>query len=659
MPITDFKNLLSPLSINLPNGELVLRNRVLVSAHVPGFADNHKPGQDYINYHQRYAEEGVGLQITGGTPVHKSGLLSLRPDALWNLDDSIIPGYLKLARAVHANGGRMLAQLAHSGGTVQIVEPGVTTWSASAVRSSITGHVSHAMSVAEITEVVQAFADAAARVREGGLDGVEVLGAFGFLPQAFLSPLTNFREDQYGGSLENRMRFLIELLQAVRPQLGPQQVLGVRLPGDEFEPGGLTLDDMKIVCKLLSDKRLVDYISIIAHTNVSHTGRSKHWPPTPAPHGLFTDLAAAIKAEVAVPVFTVGRIVDPAHADRIVARNQADMVGMTRAHICDPTIVSKIKMGSPGQVRPCVGANTCIANRYAGKTIRCMHNPELKSPGKVLMPAKVKQNISVIGAGPAGLEAARLCALRGHQVEIFEKTQKLGGQLAYWAKVKSMHELGRIIQWRESELERLGVEITLGSNVDVAAIQELEADQVIIATGAVDKPGRFKSTSSTRVVTPIEMLDEPAFGASSALIIADGRGQAALVCAERLLDAGASVEIVTEDVAVAHDVDPTNRNAWYERLGKRGVKFKAQTVVTEITFNKILLRNIYSDEISERSGIDLLVDWNGCDSDNSLVQKSQAVAIEGAPKVHAIGDCLAPRSVEIAMAEALQLAEIL
>ena len=656
---TNYQHLLSPLQIPHPGGVLEIRNRVLVSAHVPGFAENRKPGDTYINYHRRYAAEGVGMQITGGTPVHKSGLLSLRQDALWNLDDSIVPGYQKLATAVHAEGGRMLAQLAHSGGTVQIVEPGITTWSASAIRSAITGHVSHAMSTDEIAEIIDAFASAANRVKEGGLDGVEILAAFGFLPQAFLSPLTNHRDDDYGGSLSNRMRFLVELLMAVRAQLGADQILGVRVPGDEFEPGGLTLDDMALVCAELADRGLVDYLNIIAHTNVTHTGRSKHWPPTPAPHGLFVDLAASIKAKVSVPVFTVGRVVDPAHAEQIVANGQADMVGMTRAHICDPGIVRKIKASTPQQIRPCVGANTCIANRYAGKTIRCMHNPELKEPGKLIQAATVSRQVVVIGAGPAGLEAARFCAIRGHKVIVFEKSSQPGGQLAFWAMAKSMAELARITQWRISELQRLGVTIEFNTEISHRQLQQMAADHIIVATGANDRPSQLPGVAQAQVqiVSPIQLLDLESIEFRQALVVSDGRGQAGLVCAERLLDAGVKVEIISEDVAVANDLDPTNRNAWYERLGQRGVLFTAQTVVNDIHREGVELRNIYSDSISNRPDIDLIVDWNGCESENSLIVAGTDQELTA--KVHAIGDCLAPRSVEVAMAEALQVAELI
>ncbi len=650
--MSEFSRLLSPLPIGRPGHAIEIRNRVLVSAHVPGFAEHNQPGNTYIAYHQRFAAQGVGLQLTGGTPVHKSGLLSTAGDGLWNLDDSIIPGYQRLADAVHGEGGRILAQLAHSGGTVLIDQPGTVAWSASSVRSAITGRVAHAMTVDEIAEVIAAHEAAAARVRQGGLDGVEVLAAFGYLPQAFLSPLSNHRRDEYGGSLENRVRFLVELLRAVRAQLADGQILGYRLPGDEFEPGGLDLQQMIDVCRLLAERGLVDYLNIIAHTNFTHTGRSKHWAPTPTPHGVFVDLAAAIKAEVSVPVFTVGRVVDPVHAERIIAQGKADMVGMTRAHICDPTIVSKIKLGQLQQIRPCVGANTCIANRYAGKPIRCMHNPELKAPGQVLLPTKKPRRIAVIGGGPAGLEVARLSATRGHSVVVFEASASLGGQLAYWSRSPSMAELGRIIRWRESELRRLGVEVEFNRAIASTDLGAIDAQLVVVATGACETMRHHDLPLP--VTTPMQLLDRSSIDARRAIVISDGRGQAGLVAAEWLLDRGAEVEVVSEDFAVAGDLDATNRNAWYERLGKRGVIFTAQSSFAGFRDGAVQLRNVFSGALTERPAIELLVDWNGCQSQDALMR---AASPERLAPLQAIGDCLAPRNVETAMAEALRLAE--
>ena len=639
----EFKHLLSPLKI----GNKTVRNRILVSAHVPGFAEQNKPGEKYIAYHQTYAKAGVGLQVTGGTPVHESGLLSITSDGLWNLDDSIIPGYQALSTAVQAEGGVILAQLAHSAGTVLINQPGRESWAPSPVRSLTTGNIAHEMSHAEILEVIAAFEAAAFRVAKGNMDGVEILGAFGFLPQAFLSPLTNWRTDEYGGKLENRLRFLLDVLSVVRKSIGPDRILGIRIPGDEFEPGGLTLADMKIVAKKLETTGLIDYLNIIAHTNFTFTGRAKHWAPTPAPQGMFVNLAAEIKSVVNLPVFAVGRITQPTYAEQVVANGYADMVGMTRAHICDPQIVKKIKSNKLGQIRPCVGANTCIANRYNGKPIRCMHNPNINAiNARTSVDSSCKQVI-VIGAGPAGLEASRIAAERGHKVILYEKNADLGGQLALWARSKSMRELQKIIDWRESELMRLGVAVNVNRCIDSQQMGEISADVYIIATGALEKTENIPGDRRINQVTPHEILKTKTFAAKSALVWHDGRGQAGLVAAEHLLNHGVRVQMLTSDSALAADLDPTNRVAWMQRLGKHGCQHRVSNIIEATEGNSVIVKDIYSDKTDIVENIDLIVDWRGCTANNTLAQSFQSK-----DSLITIGDCVAPRNVEVAMSEA-------
>ncbi len=643
----NYPNLLSPLNI----GSIEVRNRVLVSAHVPGFADDYLPGDRYIAYQRERAAGGVGLQITGGTPVHKSGLLSTNKDSLHNLSDDIVPGYQKLARAVHAEGGRILAQLAHSGGTTLINEPGLESWAPSPIRSEITGGIAHEMSVAEIREIIDAFGNGALRVAQGQMDGVEILAAFGFLPQAFMSPLTNWRKDHYGGSIDNRLRFLIEVLEVVRHAIGPDRILGVRIPGDEFNPNGNSLDDMKLIMKKVTATGLVDYLNVIAYHNIDHTGRAKHWPPTPAPHGEFVGLAAAIRSVVDVPVFAVGRITNPDHAERILAAGHADMVGMTRAHISDPNIVSKIKRGAAKEIRPCVGANTCIANRYIGKPIRCMHSPAVATPGVTLTPAKETRRIIVVGAGPAGLEAARVAADRGHKVTLYESSHHPGGQLALWAKAPSMGELGGIIDWRMNELNRLGVNMCFGQPFEKEMADNLDFDVLIIATGASEYC-EFVGDGSVTVVSPHAVLRDEAPESKYAIVWSDGRGQAGLAAAELLLHKDAAVEIVTSDIAVAADLDPTNRTAWYQRLGKLRCRLTAPFVIDSVANGLVSLRNVYTDEIVERENIDLVVDWRGCRSNDELVKHTGLDNVE----TFKIGDCVAPRNVQIATSEAMDVA---
>ncbi len=643
-----FKHLLSPLQI----GPIEVRNRVLISAHVPGFAKDNKPAEQYIAYHRNYAKNGVGLQITGGTPVHESGLLGMNSDALWNLNNDIVPGYRALSDAVHTEGGRILAQLAHSGGTVLINQPGLESWAASPVRSEINGNIAHEMTLAEIHEVIDAHAEGAKRVAAGGMDGVEILGAFGFLPQAFLSPLTNRRTDKYGGALKNRLRFLMELLEAVRGALGRDHVLGVRLPGDEFEPGALDLEQMKIICKQIADTGLIDYLNIIAHTNITHLGRSRHWAPTPTRHGIFVHLAGAIREVVNLPVFTVGRIVDPVHAEHIIADGQADMVGMTRAHICDPQILPKIRGQVPSNIRICVGANVCIANRYGGKPIRCIQNPTVSTPGVALSPTQASKKVSVIGAGPAGLECARICAERGHTVQIFDAANKPGGQLALWASAPSTGELARIIEWRLDELQRLGVPLHLNHLMSREDITALNAEVVVIATGALDTCRSFAGDGSIQIISAHELLCGTPVSATKALVLNEGRGQAGLAASEMLLHQGIATEIVTSDIAVAADLDPTNRGAWYQRLGERDCTFTAAHVIKAVNANTVVLRNVFDDRLSKRERIDLIIDWSGCRANDELIHGWD----DDAPQNFSIGDCRAPRTVEVAISEASSLA---
>ncbi len=643
-----FPHLLSPLQI----GKTEVRNRILVSAHVPGFAENNKPGERYIAYHRTYARNGVGLQITGGTPVHESGLLGVGSDALWNLDDSIVPGYAALSAAVHQEGGCILAQLAHSAGTVLINQPGRESWAASATRSETTGNIAHAMSIAEIDEVIEAFAAAAGRAVAGNMDGVEILGAFGYLPQAFLSPLTNHRDDRYGGSLENRMRFVLELLESVRATIGSDRILGLRIPGDELEPGGLTLDDMKLIANQVAQTGLIDYLNVIAHTNISHTGRAMHWAPTPAKKGTFVYLAQAIRSVVDVPVFAVGRITDPTHAERIIADQQADMVGMTRANICDPELVAKIKRGDLKQIRPCVGANTCIANRYVGKPINCMHNALVSSPGVELLPSPEPRKVVVIGAGPAGLEIARIAAERGHEVCIYERNDISGGQLALWAASPSMGELGNIIRWRLSELKRLGVPVYLKRTMNREDLESIDTDVIVIATGSDDYCRPIPGNHEIDIVSPHSLLRGKLSKAKQAVILNEGRGQAGLAAAELLLNRGAAVEIVTSDIAVAADLDPTVRIAWYTRLGLKNCHFTAGHVVESADTGELTLRNVFDDRREQRINVDLIVDWPGCHANSELLNDWNRDDVE----FFSIGDCVTPRTVEIAMSEALMVA---
>ena len=647
-PHPRFPHLLSPIQV----GPKRLRCRVLVTAHEIRLGDGGVPGARYAAYHRARARGGAGLQLTGCTAVHHTGGLG-SGGALANVDDAIIDGYRSLSGAVHEEGGVILAQLGHSAATTHATEPGAPVWAPSAVAGQLMrrGQRAHAMSTGEIAEIVAAFGAAAERCRAGGMDGVEILAAFGFLVAAFLSPLANRRTDRYGGSLENRMRFCREVVSVVRDAVGPDGIVGLRIPGDELVEGGLALDEMKAVARAVESDGKVDYLNVIAGTNMDRLLRAEHWPPTPAPHGLYVHFAAGIRSAVeALPVFTVGRITDPDQAERILAAGDADMVGMTRAHIADPDLIAKLREGRPEDIRPCVGANVCIRNGLEGRSIGCIHNPRT---GRELTwgdpaPAAQSLDVAVIGGGPAGLEAARVAALRGHRVTLHEQSEHLGGQLRTWTRLATRRELRRIVEWQQRQLERLQVRVRLGHRV--MAPEDLEgAGVVILAAGARPAAVSMEGAAEHGVdlCTAHDVMDSVPVAAASSLVWDQAGGGAAVSAAEHLAETGARVVLVTPSMAVAEDVDITNRVPLYRRLYERSVTMMPNTDVVRVDAQGVVVANVYTGRESTIPGIERVVVSDAAESCDAL-----AGILRGAGRrVVLAGDSVAPRGVDIAMAE--------
>ena len=643
----DFPHLLSPLRI----GPKSLRCRVLVTAHEIRLADNGSPGRRYTAYHRARARGGAGLQITGCTAIHHTGGLGSE-GTLINIDDSIIDGYRMLAGAVHEEGGVILAQLGHSAATTPSTDPGAPVWAPSAVTGHLmrNGQRAHEMSVNEIQEIVDAFGAAAERCRKGGMDGVEVLAAFGFLVAAFLSPAANRRSDRYGGSFENRMRFCREVVLAVRDAVGGEGIVGLRIPGDELVEGGLGLEEMRSVARGLESDGKVDYLNVIAGTNMDRIQRAEHWPPTPAPHGLYVHLAAGIRSAVDLPVFTVGRITDPHQAERILADGEADMVGMTRAHVADPDLIAKLREGRLDDIRPCVGANVCIRNGLSGRSIGCIHNPQT---GRELTwgdaaPAAKSLDVAVVGGGPAGLEAARVAALRGHRVTLYEQSEHLGGQLRTWARLASKRELHGIVEWQQRQLEGLQVRIRFRHRVSAA--EDLgAADTVVLAAGARPGPSSVEGAAEhgVDVCNPLDVLDSEPVSVAPTLVWDRAGGGAAISAAEHLAVAGCRVVLVTPSMAVADDVDITNRVPLYRRLYEHSVSMLPNSDVARIDAQGVVVRNVYTGRESTVSGIERAVISNAAEACDALAETLR----NDGRRVIMVGDSVSPRAVDIAMAE--------
>ncbi len=647
---TEFPNLLSPLKI----GPKTIRNRVLISGHQPSMAEKGLPTPQYLAYQAARAKGGAGLQITGATGVHPTG--TYESEGLHNIDDRIIPGYQQLAKAVQSHGGHILAQLAHGGATIPSHGAGRPLWAPSPVASELVQEVPHEMTAAEIDQVVKAFGAAAYRVRQGKLDGVEILGAFGLLIAAFLSPYANKRTDAYGGSLENRLRFCLNVVQAVRENAGPDLIVGIRIPGAEMVNGGLELAEMQEIAQILEATGHLDYFNVIAGTNLDRQQRAAHWPPTPSKHGLFVHLASDIKSVVNLPVFTVGRIVDPRHAEQILREGHADMVGMTRAHIADPDLVTKAREGRVDDIRPCVGANVCIRNAMNGHPITCIHNPEVGREGEwgPLTPATTAKRVVVVGGGPAGLEAARISALRGHRVELFEKEAALGGQLRLWGQMTGAAEYKKIVDWQIQQLQKLDVTVHLGESLTADMLQQRDADVIILATGARPQqdalPGQDKA--NIRVMSPHQLATETLSGVQRAMVWDQAGGQAALSATETLLGTGVVVEIVTPGFAVGDDVPLIIKIPFYKRLLSAGAVFTPNCNIIALDDTQVTLQNVYSQQTETRSDIDLIVAWSG----NRVVDDLSEAVRQTGTEFYMIGDCVAPRAVDVAMAEAAEIA---
>lgn len=646
MPET-FTHLFTPLRV----GAKETRNRLLITAHVPGLAENGVPGDRYIAYHRARARGGAGLQITGCTGIHATGALDAAR-GLANLDERIVGGYRNLARAVHAEGGLILAQLGHSAATVDNADAGLPLWAPSPIASELVKQVPHEMTAAEIGEIVGAYGAAALRVRDGDMDGVEILGAFGFLVAAFLSPLTNQRTDDYGGSLDNRLRFAREVCASVRASAGHDLIVGMRIPGDERVPGGLSGEDMQEISQRLAATGHLDYLNVIAGTNMSRLQRVEHWGPTPAPHGLFVDLAAAIKQAVDIPVFTTGRITEPELAEQILREGQADMVGMTRAHIADPDIARKIAAGRRDDIRPCVGANVCISRAVAGKPVRCFYNPDTarEHDWGAAQPAASPKRVAVIGGGPAGLEAARVAAERGHQVSLYEAHETLGGQLSLWAKTPLVGEFRKSVAWYEAQLRTLQVRVHTSSPMSDAEMQGLDVDDIIVATGSRPSPLPDiygQEGSSIRCINPYEAIDRPPSDAAHVLLVDEGGQRAGLAAAELLCEQIPRLTIATGDAAVAHAIDAMVQTPIYKHLLRHNVQFAPNVCLERFDGSTAIFRNIYSKAEHPIENVDVAVLWLG----NQVVDGLARVEARPGVRVHFVGDCVAPRSVVMATSE--------
>ena len=581
---------------------LRLKNRVMSTSHEPAYSENGLPALRYQLYHEEKARGGLALTMIGGSSI----VAIDSPPAFGNLfmyDDAIIPHLQALAARVHKYGCAVMCQITHLGRRtgwnradwLPVVAP-------SPIREPAHRAFPKEMEDWDIRRVVKAYGEGAKRCRDGGLDGIE-LEAYGHLFDAFWSPAWNKRSDGYGGSLDNRMRFGVEVLEEIRRKVGPDYIVGVRMALDEDLEGGLVRDECFEIARRLVTTGMVDFINVTKGHIESDEALSHVIPGMGAPAAPFLALAGELKRELSIPVLHATRINDVATARHAIAAGLLDMVGMTRAHMADPHIVAKIERGAEARIRPCVGASYCIDRIYEGGEALCIHNPatgrEATMPHDIERSTGPKRKVVVVGAGPAGLEAARVSAARGHEVVLFEAAGQHGGQVRLAAALQRRREIIGIVDWLFAELEHYGVTTRLNAYAEPQDAMAENPDIVIVATGGIPNTS-FLRVGEDLATTSWDILSGQVPPGHEVLMFDDNGAHAGVTCAEFLARHGAKVDYVTPERTFAPDVGGTNYPAYVKAFNEHGVTITLMRRLNAIRRSGNKLTALLWDEFAKR-----------------------------------------------------------
>lgn len=625
-------------------------NRIHFAAHLTNFGENQKISERHIYYYMERAKGGCGLITTEELTVHHTDhAYDKLVDAF---EPDVVPGFQTLTRTIHQYETKIFAQLNHNGMQGDGTISRLPVWGPSTGSDPLFRETCKEMEIEDILECTGYFVRSAIHAQEGGFDGIELQLGHSSLIRQFLSPATNFREDDYGGNFENRLRFCLEVIDAVRKAVGPNYPLGVRLNADEMHPrGGLTLEDAKSIAVVLEKTGQLDFMDLSLGTfyNLFLVDGSMH-----IPLAYTVPLASAIRSVIDLPVFCTNRINDPHLAEKILGDGHADMIGMVRALICDPELPNKAREGRSDDIRHCIACNQgCMGRVGLGLSLGCIHNPAVGLEKRLgigtIQSCDRPKKVVVVGAGPAGLEAARVAALRKHRVILFEKNEGLGGQNIIAGKPAGRQEITGVTRWLINQIEKLDIDVRMGAMADAEMVLRESPDAVVVATGSTPKekpfPGEYGAPD---VVTTPQILNGEVEGGQKVLLIdLDGHHQATGT-AEFLADHGKEVHIITSSLYVGDQLGPLqDLFLTRQRLAKKGVTFTPDIAVLEIQGTLVKGLNVYSNETMEFQGYDTVVLAAGNVSMDRLYFDLKGKI----PELYRIGDCVAPRKTDIAIVE--------
>lgn len=644
-----YRYLWTPLDL----GPVRTRNRIVFSAHLTNYARDGKPTEQHAEYYAARAAGGTGLIITEEHSTHPTDWPYEK--LIHGFHRDVIPGYRRITDAVHRHRVPIFAQINHNGGQASSMYSRLPVWAPSPVADPLFREVPKAVTHAEIDEIVAGYALVAEHCAEGGFDGIELQCSHSSIVRGFLSPATNHRTDQYGGSLENRARLLIEIVAAVRRVIGNRLALGVRICGDELIEHGTTIDEAVRIAELVEATGQVDYINTsigVATASLFMIEASMHIPP-----GYAMFIPSAIRKAVELPVVGVGRFKDPLQAERALADGHCDLVGVVRGQIADAEFAAKARAGATDETRLCLSCNQeCVGRMGLNRWLGCIENPRTGreaeyvqhglSIGSVPAPPE-RKDVMVVGAGPAGLQAAIAAARSGHRVTVYERDDQAGGQVRLAASVPNRAEFGDMIRNQLTECRRLGVTVEYGVAVWPGLVEERRPDHVIVATGSEPQRPWWVPEGAERVVDVRHVLDGTADPTGHVVVVDELGFHHATSVAELLADRGCRVEIVTPGMVVGQDLGITlDMENWWIRATDKGIVQSTDLVPMgyEGTTLTLLHHPTGTDVTRTPDWVVLAVPSNPVEW---LYHDLRAAGVS----VERVGDCVAPRRAHAAVVD--------